>query len=401
MKHIVLLTTKYSNDKADAWLTNEMAYSLVDKGFNVAVVVFSWLKNDPPSSVCNLDGVKVIRIKLHPFFYSSGSIGTALKVFLFPLWARHLISKNIDRCDLLIGNTPCLTTLGLPAYMRSKFGSRSYLVLWDFFPFYLKDLGAIKNNLSFRFFHYIEERMYQSFDRIGCMTGGNLNFLRMNYRSVKAERVEILPLWASIKDSPLPATSEVRTRYGLPVDGFVAVYGGAMSIVQELENILDLAFCSMDLNVFFVFIGRGTERDKLEEVARKRNLSNVLFLDYVPRDEYEDLIKACDVGIISLSRRLSVPSFPSKSIDYFKVGIPVLASLDSATDFGRILEEEIRAGLYAAAGEVSLLKEKLRFLVENSRARAEMGLSGRRYYEEQLSVEKARDKILRLIEEDS
>lgn len=62
-KHIVLLTTKYADDKKDAWLTNELAYSLNEEGHNVSVVVFSWLKNEPVSFTKVIDGIKVIRVK--------------------------------------------------------------------------------------------------------------------------------------------------------------------------------------------------------------------------------------------------------------------------------------------------------------------------------------------------
>lgn len=150
---IVLLTTKYAENKADAWLTNEMAYAFRDDGCEMTVVVFSWLRDEPKSSVQTIDGVKVVRIKLFDFFYKTGFIGTALKVFLFPYWARFVIRRHVDKCDLLIANTPCVTIVGLADYFKRIYKSKSYLVLWDFFPFYLKDLGVIRNKVflvSFR-----------------------------------------------------------------------------------------------------------------------------------------------------------------------------------------------------------------------------------------------------------
>lgn len=397
MGDVVLLTTKYANDKKDAWLTNELAYSLRDRGDNVTVVVFSWLKNDPESSVSQLDGVNVVRLKLHKVFYNSGFLGTALKVFLFPYWARFAISKNLNSCDLLIANTPCITLQGLSGFFKKRYGAKSYLVLWDFFPFYLKDLGVIRNKLFFGFFRFLEGQMYRSFDRIGCMTAGNIKFLLENYDGIDAGKVEVLPLWADQRAPVVVDKGVVRDKFGLPEDKIIAVYGGAMSIVQELANILDLAERSAGLNVLFLFIGRGTEKDRLESDALKRELNNVRFLDYVPRDEYEGLVASCDIGLISLSRKLSVPSFPSKSIDYFKVSLPVLASLDLVTDFGGILQDEIKAGFAVPAGSTDLLSEKLAILASNADLREEMGGRGRLYYEKNFSVEAARDKIFSIV----
>lgn len=397
MKNIVLLTTKYANDKRDAWLTNEMAYSFRDDGHNMSVIVFSWLREDPVSSVQEIDGIKVIRIKLHDFFYNTGFIGTALKVFLFPYWARIIIKKHIGKCDLLIANTPCITIMGLSNYFKRNYKAKTYLVLWDFFPFYLKDLGVIRNKYFFNFFRYLEGKMYQTFDRIGCMTRGNIDFLSENYSCIDAGKTEILPLWAKIKAVAPIDKMMVRKRYNLPADKIIAVYGGAMSIVQELSNVLDLARLCLDKKVLFLFIGRGTERERLEREAASEKLSNVVFLDYVPRDEYQDVVHSCDIGLISLSRKLSVPSFPSKTIDYFKVSLPVIASLDSVTDFGEILQNEIKAGFSVAAGNSLLLTEKLNILISNPGLREEMGLAGRRYYEKFLSVESAKNTIISIL----
>ena len=393
MKSVVLLTTKYADDKRDAWLTNEMAYSFRDDGHEVSVIVFSWLRDDPVSSFKEIDGIKVVRIKLHNFFYNSGFIGTSLKVFLFPYWARIIIKKYIGGCDLLIANTPCITIMGLSKFFKKNYKAKAYLVLWDFFPFYLKDLGAIRNKLFFNFFHYLEGSMYRTFDRIGCMTRGNIDFLVNNYSGIDASKVEILPLWAKIKVVEPIDKALVRKKYNLPTDKVIAVYGGAMSVVQELSNLLDLARSCSDKKVCFLFIGRGTERERLEKEAVHEGLTNVVFLDYVPRDEYQDVVQACDIGLISLSRKLTVPSFPSKSIDYFKVSLPILASLDSVTDFGMILQNELKAGFYVPAGNTALLNERLALLASDTELRVKMGLAGRRYYERYLSVEVAREKI--------
>lgn len=393
VKDIVLLTTKYANDKKDAWLTNELAYSILEDGHRMYAIVFSWLKSDPASSVDIIDGVKVIRIKLPSFFYSSGFIGTALKIFIFPFLARHQIRKHIGRCDLLIANTPCVTILGMSSFFKKRYAAKTFLVLWDFFPYYLKDLGAIRNKFFFGFFRYLEQVMYQSFDRIGCMTEGNSRFLIEHFPTVERARITILPIWAKIKTVDAVDRSLVRSKYGISTAGFVAVYGGAMSIVQELDNILDLAGRYQGSDVNFLFIGRGTEVENLKQAVLDRELSNVQFIDYVPRDEYQSVVQACDVGIISLSKKLTVPSFPSKSLDYFKVCLPILASLDSVTDFGDILEVDIGAGYAVRAGDTDRLKAKMDLLVADPVLRARLGANGRRYYEQNLNVERAKKII--------
>lgn len=397
MKNIVLITTKYNDSEKDAWLTNELAYSIRDAGFCITVIAFSWMPNDPKTSISIIDGVKVLRLKLPLWIYKRSFFNTALKTFSFPIVARYFINKHIKKCDLLIANTPCVTILGMSNFFRKRYGSLTYLVLWDFFPFYLKDLGLMRSNFTFKLFHMLEERMYRSFDKIGCMTEGNIDFLTKNFETISIEKVEELPIWAKTKPLKLIDKKSVRAKFGLSCEDTIIIYGGAMSVVQELENYLELAKRFKGKHVSFVMVGTGTEKERLKKLATENNISNVCFLDYVPRDEYEELVASCDIGFISLSRKLTVPSFPSKSLDYFKVGIPIIASLDPITDFGSILENEIGAGYSVVAGNYDDLEVKTNILINDGNARTIMGRKGRKYYEKYLNVENAREQILKHI----
>lgn len=397
LKNICLLTTKYPADAASPWLTNELAYSLKKAGKNVTVVALSWMKDDPRSSCAMENGIKVVRIRLPDIFYKRLFIMTALKILVFPLFARLHVRRHLDTCDLLIGNTPCVTIFGLTRFFRKRYSAKSFLVLWDFFPYYLKDLGVVRNKATFSVLRWLERMMYESFDQIGCMTNRNIEFLLDNYSYRSPNKVIRLPIWATIKRAPLVDKMDVKKKHGLPAEKVIAVYGGAMSIVQDLTNLLALAQSVRDSNVCFVLIGNGTERESLIEEARRRCLENVIFLNSVSRTEYEELLCACDIGLIFLSHKLTVPSFPSKSLDYFKLSLPILAGLDSFTDFGPTLTDVARAGFYARADQTDDLAGMLKCLVEDPLLRSQLGESGRKYYEVEFDVDRVRDKILSVI----
>lgn len=185
------------------------------------------------------------------------------------------------------------------------------------------------------------------------MTKGSVEFLEKNY-TINRRRVGLLPLWTKQLPQVRVDAAErlaLRKKYGIDENSFVAVYGGAMSVVQGLDNILNLAASLKQEPAYqFVFIGRGSELPRLRARAEDEGLTNVKFIDYVPRDEYEKIIAVCDVGIVSLAGQHAVPSFPSKSIDYLKVGLPILASIDRYTEFGSILINDMKAGLWVEAG---------------------------------------------------
>lgn len=74
-------------------------------------------------------------------------------------------------------------------------------------------------------------------------------------------------------------------------------------------------------------------------------------------------------------------------------GIPVLASVDSNTDFGLFLEEQ-QFGLWAPAGDVEALKAKLISLFNNRELCAQMGANGYQYMVENLQTRHALDAVL-------
>ena len=51
------------------------------------------------------------------------------------------------------------------------------------------------------------------------------------------------------------------------------------------------------------------------------------------------MVGACDVGMIFLDHRFTIPNFPSRVLSYMQAKIPVLACTDSNTDIGKIIEE--------------------------------------------------------------
>ena len=151
---------------------------------------------------------------------------------------------------------------------------------------------------------------------------------------------------------------EIRKKYNFSKDDFMVIFGGNMGKPQKLENILSLAEKFLEnKNIKFLFIGSGSEKGRLEEIARDNNLINVFFFNQVPREDYEKVTASCDIGLVSLDERFTVPNFPSKTTDYLKLSLPILASLDKCAsgDYGDFLQNKVKGGLFAQAGNIEQL----------------------------------------------
>jgi len=151
-------------------------------------------------------------------------------------------------------------------------------------------------------------------------------------------------------------------------------------------------------NIAFLIIGRGAQKQKIFNLIKSEKISNVIVKDFIPRNEYYSLIKQCDIGLINLSRKFTIPNIPSKTTDYFKAGIPILASTDRNTDYKDLLIKKAKAGLWSETGDFDTYKKNFEKLFNNKKLREELGKNGRKFYEENLIIDRAYQIITRHFE---
>jgi glycosyltransferase involved in cell wall biosynthesis len=89
----------------------------------------------------------------------------------------------------------------------------------------------------------------------------------------------------------------------------------------------------------FLIVGDGTEYGKLVSYVEEARPQNIRLLNKLPKEEYDRMIASCDVGMIFLDHRFTIPNFPSRLLSYMQAGLPVLACTDLNTDIGQIITE--------------------------------------------------------------
>ena len=188
----------------------------------------------------------------------------------------------------------------------------------------------------------------------------------------------------------------IREKYDLG-NNFIVVFGGNMGKPQQLENVLELAKrCNEHKNVRFLLLGEGVEMDKIARKVVEHNIENIIIRKSIKKEDYQDLISTCDLGLISLHRDFTIPNIPSKILDYLNVGIPVLASIDRCTDFDKVLIEA-GAGLFSYAGDHDAFKQNFDTIYTNKTLREEMGRAGHRYFQQYLLPEQAYNTIMEYV----
>jgi glycosyltransferase involved in cell wall biosynthesis len=397
--NILFLLSKHSINTKDSTLTKDLVNEFLKKGHNTFVVTILEKKENKKTTYELENGSMVLRSKTGNMFNDIGFIEKGITTLRMPFDLKKNINKYLsnEKIDLIISHTPFMSDPFLINFLKKKYNCPAFLILWDIFPQNSKDLGLMKNKLLFKFFRRKEKKTYNLFDVIGCMSNGNINYLLEHNLKIVNKKLVLLMNWGNTKEINNLDKKEIRKKYGFKEE-FIAIFGGNMGIPQKLENVIKLARIYQDRkDIKFLFVGNGTEKNKIKKLAK--DLNNTIFIDYIQREDYDKLVGCCDLGLVSLDERFTVPNFPSKTLDYFKMSIPVLASLDniSIKDYGMVLTDKAKAGLVANAGDIEEYKRKFEVLLNNSELRKELGTNGRKFYENNLSSNKAYNIIINSI----
>lgn len=403
--NILFVFSRHSESKDDSTLTRELSDEFSRNGNDITVVTILEKKFKRETEYKIENGYEVLRVKTGNYFNVGNKIEKGITTLtMIPRLKRGILKYLGDKkYDLIITHTPFLSDAALINPLKKYFKCPAHLILWDIFPQNAKDIGIIKNNIIFNFFKQKEKKMFLAYDQIWCMSKGNIKYLQKKYEYLDKDKIKLLRNWAYLKLKLEINKEEIRKKYGYSEEDFLVIFGGNMGKPQKLENILSLAEKCLELSdVKFIFVGNGSEKERLKKITKDKNLKNIEFIDQLPREDYEKFTSACDIGLVSLDERFTVPNFPSKTTDYFKLSLPILASLDrcSAEDYGKFLEKEVQGGIYAEAGNTEGLYKKFLILYKNEDLRKQLGSNGRKYYEEYLGVDKAYRTIMDVLKKD-
>lgn len=294
--------------------------------------------------------------------------------------------------DLVLYSTPPVTLISAIEYVKKRDNAKTYLMLKDIFPQNAVDLGIMKTSglkgIIYKYFCKKEKRLYSVSDRIGCMSQANAEYVIKHNPEIDPTTVSICPNSIEVRDLRLNGEEKttMRNKFGIPADKKVFVYGGNLGRPQGIPFIIDcLRAEKNNEEVFFLIVGDGTEYSKLEAFINEEKADNVKLMSRLPCDDYDRMIAACDVGMIFLDNRFTIPNFPSRLLSYMQAGLPVMACTDTSTDIGKVITESgfgwwcesnstesfKNAVCYACKADLTKIGEKaVKYLVDHFSAQA-------------------------------
>ena len=326
----------------------DLAREFARQGHDLTVLVSS-PELDRPFVREDFDGATVLRLRTSRTRDTSYARRVLAELAMPWLMRRALRSAPVDPAafDGVIWYSPAIFHAPLVRWLKRQSRAPGYLIIRDIFPQWALDTGVIKPGIAYRLLDRIARGQYDAADVIGVQTPGNKAFFA-DWAARPGHRLEVLHNWLG-PPADRPCSIDVANT---PLAGRkLFVYAGNMGVAQGMDRLLYLARQLRERrDIGFLFVGRGSDAERLAAAARDERLDNVLFHDEIDPDEIPALYRQCHVGLVALDPRHSTHNIPGKFLSYMQAGLPVLATINANNDLVRLVADE-RVGWVSSDAE--------------------------------------------------
>lgn len=330
--------------------------------------------------------------------YNKNFIGRLWGYFSFMFSSLYAgLFKIRGNFDVVLVTSPPLF-VGVSGYLIALFKRKPFIFeVRDLWPESAVATGVLTNKLVINIAYKVEQFIYKKARLINVLTPAFYNTLIEKNGISKDKLIQISNAADfSLSDSLLNTfdRDEFRIKHNLN-NRFVITYVGAHGVANCLEQILDAGEALKDTNVLFLLIGQGMEKDKLIKMANHRNITNVRFLDSVPKKDVFCYILASELGASVLKKVDTFKTvYSNKTFDYMACKKPILMAIDGVS---RKLVEDAQAGTYVEPENTQEYSRIIRqYMVNPERLKTE-GESGYKYAKENFDREVLAKKYLTYI----
>lgn len=405
----ILLLHQYFLEEDDSggsrW--NEMTKMWTEQGYSITVLAGMMHANGNEKRpeykkkyfVRKMQGnVNIIRCHVSES-YNKSFIGRLWGYFSFmfsSLWAG--LFKIKGKFDAVLVTSPPLF-VGFSGYIISKWKRMPLIFeIRDLWPESAIDTGVLTNKIIIKLAYWFEAFIYRKAKLINVLTPAFYNTLR-DKKKVPESKLIMIPNASdfSLSEELLKNFDRAVFRKEQGLEGrFVITYVGAHGVANHLEQVLDAGKALEDTSILFLLIGQGMEKDKLKKRASEMGITNVRFIDAIPKKEVFKYILASEMGTSVLKKADTFKTvYSNKTFDYMSCKKPILMAIDGVS---RALVEEACAGAYVEPENTAEYNRIIREYLNDPQRLVAEGENGYKYAKENFDRELLAEKYLNHIE---
>jgi len=375
---------------------HEFARFLAERGHQVSIIAspVSYLTGKTTKNKqveTEMEGkISIYRAYTYPALHKS-FVHRLYSYFSFMI-SSFFISMKIKNVDIVWGTSPPIFQ-SFTAWLVSKLKQAPFLLeIRDLWPAFAIAVGVLKNKVLISLSLWLERFLYRHADKIIVNSPGYLEHVRLK----DGQSVTLIPNGSDAGAFSPANTIQIRKKLGW-TDKFILLYAGAHGMSNDLPAILQAAKIIEDNeSIRIVFIGDGKEKNNLIALAKSLKLSNVEFLNPVPKNNIFDYLQSSDVCLAILKPiELYKTTYPNKVFDYMAAGKPIILAIDGAI---REVVESADCGLFCEPGNPLAIANAILEMYHNRKELEEIGERGKVYLEQNFNRIMIAEKFSDMIE---
>lgn len=364
-----------------------LAQELIKRGHQVTVIAanFSHQKRVPlipdvrePVFERHYDEVPFIWVNVPPYTRNSPARAKNMIAFTKAMLINKYF-KEMDPPDVVIGSSPHPFAAWAAQRLATKWGIPFIFEVRDLWPQSLIDLGKISSrHPAVKFMAMLEKHLYKRADKIITLLPGAHEYIRSI--GIDVDKVVYIPngIDFSIYSQPTDRLPKQNS------DRFTVMYAGAHGFANCLEVILKCAEILKGKygdKIVFQLVGDGPQKEYLKNMADKMGLSNVEFINPVPKSQVPTLLSHADAFIVVVkdSPLYKYGISLNKIYDYLASARPVIIGVNA---FNNPVEEAGAGITVAPENPEELAAAVIKLYNMSEQDRKQMGINGRKYVEE-------------------
>lgn len=327
--------------------------------------------------------------------YKATSIKRFYSMLVFMVRLFFLPVNRIGKPDVVLVSSMPIFSILSGLYFKKIYRSKLIFEIRDIWPLTLQLLGN-KSSLhpAVQFIGWFEKIGYRNSDFVvSLLPNAKGHFEKVAKKTVNFQYIPNGIDVEAIGFEEIPKELQIK----IPKNKFVIGYAGTIGLANALEYLVDAAAELKDDNdVFFVIVGDGYLKNKLQEKAK--GLDNILFYPKIKKSQVQKLVKNFTVAFVG---RNDTPLFnhgvsANKYFDYMFASRPILVSSNLIKD----PVELSGCGIIVKPESVKAIVEGIQQLKNLSEEeRSKMGRKGKEYVLKHHSISHLANQYTRLFEQ--
>lgn len=278
-------------------------------------------KQEPSWRIEFVDGVRLILVRTPDYWGNSWGRIKNMLVFAGRFWSGGCF-ESLPAPDVILGSSPHPFAALAAERVAARFGVPFVLEVRDLWPLSLIEVAKVSPRHPLpKLLGIIEKHLYRQAARIVTLPAHAA--CHMVEKGATPEKVVWISNGVDLSYIPDPQPAKTNGR-------FTVMYAGAHGTANSLDSILDAALVIQsrhpDHDLFFRFVGEGTQKERLIRRVKQELIKNVSFEPALPKAEIYNRLLEADL-FLAPARNVPLYDFGisfNKLFDYMAAARPII-----------------------------------------------------------------------------